>query len=95
MKLRFEIAAQLAIDPRRWPGAIAGGLALCRPMLEVGKACRLQVTAEGVETEEQRRIHTDLGYIRGQGDLYSRPRPEKELPDLLNRRLSEGHQQVG
>jgi EAL domain-containing protein (putative c-di-GMP-specific phosphodiesterase class I) len=62
-------------------------------MLEMGKACGLQVTAEGVETEEQRRILTELGYFRGQGYLFSRPRPEAELPDLLNRMLSgEPHQ---
>jgi len=30
-------------------------------MLEMGKACGLQLTAEGVETEEQRRILTELG----------------------------------
>ncbi|MFM9102015.1 MAG: EAL domain-containing protein, partial [Cyanobium sp.] len=61
--------------------------ALCRAMLEMGRACGLQVTAEGVETEEQRRILSDLGYIRGQGYLFSRPRPEAELPDLLRRML--------
>jgi len=68
--------------------------ALCRAMLEMGKACGLQVTAEGVETEEQRRILTELGYIRGQGYLFSRPRPEAELPDLLNRMLSGEPQQA-
>jgi EAL domain-containing protein (putative c-di-GMP-specific phosphodiesterase class I) len=52
------------------------------------------VTAEGVETEEQRRILTELGYVRGQGDLLSRPRPEAELPDLLNRMLSGEPQQA-
>jgi EAL domain-containing protein (putative c-di-GMP-specific phosphodiesterase class I) len=47
-----------------------------------------------VETEEQRRILTELGNIRGQGDLLSRPRPEAELPDLLNRMLSGEPQQA-
>jgi diguanylate cyclase (GGDEF)-like protein len=61
---------------------------LCRAMLEMGKACGLQVTAEGVETEEQRRILMELGYLRGQGFLFSPPKPEAELPDLLHRMLS-------
>jgi len=68
--------------------------ALCRAMLEMGRACGIQVTAEGVETEEQRRILTELGYIRGQGYLFSRPRPEAELPDLLNRMLNGGPRQA-
>ena len=43
------------------PGQSQETSALCRAMLEMGKACGLQVTAEGVETEEQRRILTELG----------------------------------
>ena len=59
-------------------------------MLEMARACGIQVTAEGVESEEQRLILTELGSIRGQGYRFSRPRPEAELPDLLNRMLSGG-----
>ena len=69
-------------------------LALCRAMLEMGKACGLQVTAEGVETEEQRRILTELGYIRGQGYLFSRPKPEAELPHLLQQMLNSSPHQA-
>ena len=61
--------------------------ALCRAMFEMGRACGLQVTAEGVETEEQRRMLIELGYIRGQGYLFSRPKPEAELPELLRQML--------
>jgi len=68
--------------------------ALCRAMLEMGKACGLQVTAEGVETEEQRRILTELGYIRGQGYLFSRPKPEAELPHLLQQMLNSSPHQA-
>lgn len=68
--------------------------ALCRAMLEMGKACGLQVTAEGVETEDQRRILTELGYIRGQGYLFSRPKPEAELPHLLQQMLNSSHHQA-
>ncbi|MEI6615353.1 MAG: GGDEF domain-containing protein, partial [Cyanobium sp. ELA507] len=67
--------------------------ALCSAMLEMGRACGLQVTAEGVETEEQRRILTELGYIRGQGYLFARPQPEDSLPDLLREMLSNAQQE--
>ena len=38
-----------------------------------------KVLAEGVETEEQRRILYDLGCDYGQGFLWSRPQPAEEL----------------
>ena len=58
-------------------------LALCRAMLEMAKAYGIQVTAEGVETPEQRRILSDLGYIRGQGYLFARPVPLEHTAALL------------
>lgn len=59
--------------------------ALCRAMLEMGKACNVQVTAEGVETAEQRRILSEMGYYRAQGYLFARPEPLANLPALLQR----------
>jgi len=59
--------------------------ALCRAMLEMGKACNVQVTAEGVETEEQRRILNEMGYFRAQGYLFARPEPIRNVPALLQR----------
>jgi len=41
------------------------------------------VTAEGVETPQQRRILEELGYIRGQGYLFARPTPLEDTPALL------------
>ncbi|MEY4298248.1 MAG: hypothetical protein RLZZ423_1427, partial [Cyanobacteriota bacterium] len=58
-------------------------LALCRAMLEMAKAYGIQVTAEGVETPQQRRILEELGYIRGQGYLFARPTPLEDTPALL------------
>lgn len=58
-------------------------LALCRAMLEMAKAYGIQVTAEGVETPQQRRILEELGYIRGQGYLFARPTPLEDTPSLL------------
>ena len=62
--------------------------------IRLAQSLGLDVVAEGVETEEQRLILTELGYIRGQGYLFSRPRPEAELPDLLNRMLNGGPRQA-
>jgi len=59
-------------------------LALCRAMLDMAKAYGIQVTAEGVETDAQRRILEGLGYIRAQGYLFSRPIPlEQTARELL------------
>ncbi|MFM7313038.1 MAG: EAL domain-containing protein, partial [Cyanobium sp.] len=57
--------------------------ALCRAMLEMGKACSVQVTAEGVETPQQRQILEEMGYLRAQGYLFARPQPVQDLPALL------------
>ncbi|MFM7634775.1 MAG: EAL domain-containing protein [Cyanobacteriota bacterium] len=58
-------------------------LALCRAMLDMAKAYGIQVTAEGVETEEQRQILEALGYIRAQGYLFSRPVPLEDTSGRL------------
>ena len=58
-------------------------LALCRAMLEMAKAYGIQVTAEGVETENQQRILQELGYIRGQGYLFARPTPQEDTASLI------------
>ena len=41
-------------------------------------------TAEGVETEAQRAIVTELGCTEMQGYLFSAARPAGEILDLLN-----------
>ncbi|MDL0433843.1 bifunctional diguanylate cyclase/phosphodiesterase [Marinobacter sp. TBZ242] len=44
-------------------------------MISMAKALKLEVTVEGIETEEQRKIVTDLGADLVQGFHYSRPLP--------------------
>ncbi len=56
---------------------------LCRAMLEMGHACGVEITAEGIETEEQRLILSNMGFRRGQGYLFGRPVPMDELPEVL------------
>jgi len=47
--------------------------AFVRLVIELGHELALRVTAEGIETEAQRRIVSDLGCELGQGYLFSRP----------------------
>ena len=61
---------------------------LCRAMLEMGHACGVEITAEGIETEAQRLILSNMGFRRGQGYLFSPPVPMDELPGVLARLAS-------
>ena len=56
---------------------------LCRAMLEMGQACGVEITAEGVETEQQRLILSNMGFRRGQGYLFAPPVPMDRLPEVL------------
>ena len=56
---------------------------LCRAMLEMGHACGVEITAEGIETEEQRLILSNMGFRRGQGYLFAPPVPMEDLPEVL------------
>lgn len=47
-------------------------------MISMAKALKLEVTVEGIETKEQRKIVTDLGADLVQGFHYSRPLPLTE-----------------
>ncbi len=51
------------------------GFAIIRAMLLIARAMQLEVTAEGVETEQQMSMLTALGATRLQGYLLSRPMP--------------------
>jgi EAL domain-containing protein (putative c-di-GMP-specific phosphodiesterase class I) len=47
--------------------------ALITSVITLGRTLGLQIVAEGVETEFQRELLTDLGCHMGQGYLYTRP----------------------
>lgn len=49
--------------------------ALCETVLALGKACGLDVVAEGVETPEQLKALTDMGFELGQGYLWAKAMP--------------------
>ncbi len=60
-------------------GRNEGSHRLARAIIELGASLGLEVVAEGIETEVQRRQLIALGCTRGQGYLFSRPVPADAL----------------
>ncbi len=58
-------------------------LQVVRTIMALSHALSMRVTAEGVETEEQARLLTELGCGQLQGYLFGRPSPEVDLPGLV------------
>lgn len=52
-------------------------------IVELGKAMKLIVLAEGVETSEQNAYLTEIGCDLAQGFYYSKPRPASEIETLM------------
>ncbi len=52
-------------------------------IVAMGKALKMVVLAEGVETNEQSKLLTDLGCDLAQGYYYSKPRPANEITEML------------
>ncbi|MCU1229033.1 MAG: Diguanylate cyclase [Acidobacteria bacterium] len=63
----------------------AASRAIVQAIVTMAQALQLRVVAEGVETEEQRRILTELGCDEIQGYIFSRPLPVAEVEKLLVR----------
>lgn len=67
---------------------------LVAAICEIARSLEIGVTAEGVETEEQREILTELGCDRFQGFLFARPMTSEALIEMLSaddkRRLATG-----
>lgn len=58
--------------------------------VRMGEALGMRVIAEGIETDEQRRVLVDLGCVLGQGFLFSRPVSESEFGARLPSRMHAG-----
>ncbi|MGD1901538.1 MAG: putative bifunctional diguanylate cyclase/phosphodiesterase [Geitlerinemataceae cyanobacterium] len=56
-----------------------GRLAICRAIATLCHDLRIGSLAEGIETEEQRLLLSELGIEDAQGYLFARPMPEDEL----------------
>jgi diguanylate cyclase len=68
-------------------GADSGDLAIVQSIMALAQAFGLDVVAEGVETAEAARILLELGCIRAQGFLLSRPVDATAMGDLLAKRF--------
>jgi EAL domain-containing protein (putative c-di-GMP-specific phosphodiesterase class I) len=81
---RFPVDV-LKVDKSFIDGVLEGTRrsALLRTIANLGAALGLTTVAEGVETEEQLRMLTDLGYDRAQGYHLGRPMPLEEVDVLL------------
>jgi diguanylate cyclase (GGDEF)-like protein/PAS domain S-box-containing protein len=58
---------------------------IIRAMVELAKSLGMDTTAEGIETSEQLAHLRGLGCAEGQGFLFSRARPAREVSDMLTR----------
>lgn len=58
--------------------------AMVRAVLDVAASLGLEVTAEGVETEQQLTQLREMGCTRGQGFIFGRPVPARDVPSAIN-----------
>ncbi|MBM7491606.1 diguanylate cyclase (GGDEF)-like protein [Micromonospora luteifusca] len=63
----------------------AEAAAVIRSTLDLGRSLNLDVVAEGVESEPQRRALWELGCVAGQGHLFARPVPAGTLLAAMQR----------
>jgi EAL domain-containing protein (putative c-di-GMP-specific phosphodiesterase class I) len=64
--------------------------AIVRTIIAMAHSLKLNVIAEGVETEEQRQLLRNKGCIHYQGFLFSKPVPIEQFDALLNRAICFG-----
>jgi EAL domain-containing protein (putative c-di-GMP-specific phosphodiesterase class I) len=58
-------------------------LNLVRGIIQLAKMLQLDVVAEGIETDEDRALLVDAGCEFGQGYLFARPMPQRQLTQWL------------
>ena len=58
-------------------------LQLVRSIFDLGRALKIDVIAEGVETQAQTRALCDIGFNRAQGYYFSQPMMQDELTDYI------------
>ena len=72
-----------------------GDTAIVRAIIQLARNLDLQVIAEGVETREQEHYLIGQGCDEGQGYLYSKPLPARELAALLHGQPASRPREVG
>ena len=60
------------------------GVAVVQAILNLASSLKMVTTAEGVETEDQKKLLQATGCNEMQGYLFSPPRPANEIAELLN-----------
>jgi EAL domain-containing protein (putative c-di-GMP-specific phosphodiesterase class I) len=77
---------RLKID-RSFVAGLAGGdgmdRGIVRAILAIAESAGMSVVAEGIETEDQRRVLLELGCSLGQGYLFAKPMPADQASALL------------
>jgi diguanylate cyclase (GGDEF)-like protein len=75
----------LKIDKSFVEGIASSGqrLALAKGIVDIARTLEIDVIAEGIETEEQRTLMTEMGCRYGQGYLLARPMPWEQAQVLL------------
>ncbi|MEW6983911.1 EAL domain-containing protein [Colwelliaceae bacterium 6471] len=66
-------------------------MVLCEAIIVMAKKLNIQVIAEGIETEEQKRLLQKIGCDYAQGYLFSRPIPADEFEALLSQKNTHQH----
>ena len=79
---RFPIDA-LKLDHRFVSGIEAGYTNIVEAIAGIARGLRLDLMAEGVETERQVAYLREHGCLEAQGFLFSRPMPSEEMTDVL------------
>ncbi|MFI5911946.1 putative bifunctional diguanylate cyclase/phosphodiesterase [Dactylosporangium sp. NPDC051541] len=77
----LKIAACFIGFLRDEPAAVSADRTVLTAMVNLGRDLGLTITAEGIETESQRRQLLALGCDTGQGYHLGRPRPAERLPN--------------
>jgi len=54
-------------------------------IISLTKKLNISTLAEGIETKETKRLFVDLGCDYGQGYIFSKPLPAKEIPEFINK----------
>jgi diguanylate cyclase (GGDEF)-like protein len=76
-KIKIDQSFIRALSDQDEPAAIV------RAITTLAASLRMSTTAEGVETEQQRQIAKASGCTEMQGYLFSRPKPAKQIAQLL------------
>ena len=85
-----ELAVNVVVDSLKVDQAFLNNLlddadysVIVATIIAMGRAMRLTVVAEGVETLEQVQYLSALGCNVAQGYFFSRPVPDEQVPDLI------------